>query len=128
MDEKTFKKQEEAMNNYYKKQAATLVGTTMTQKDIQTQQRAAELSKTLNQFYSGTGKERAYDPDAKITMPVTNDGKLDVGKLKQLNLNDKQIATIKANYNNNMTAENKKAIHDVIYASTKSARKSCQIK
>ena len=55
-------------------------------------------------------------------MPVTHDGKIDTAKLKQLNFSDKQIETIKANYNNgNMTAENKQAIYSAVRQRTKLA-------
>ena len=64
----------------------------------------------MGNYHNSSGKTGT----SQSFIDTDNDGKIDTTKLKQLGFSDKQIDTIKANYNGNMTEENKKAIYSAV--------------
>jgi hypothetical protein len=70
-----------------------------------------------------TGPSAGYNPDAKINMPMTPDGKLDVGRLRELNFNDEQIKQITDIYADGgiSSPEEHKALYDTMYTRTLNA-------
>lgn len=102
-----------------------VLGTVMTQQDIATQQRAAELNQILNSMRSRdkeTGKW-TFDKNQKFDMvPLNNDGKPDTAKLVALGLNQKQIDTITKSYEDkSLTDQEKQKVYSAMYKATQRA-------
>jgi hypothetical protein len=59
-----------------------ILGKTMTQQQVEEHRKARELNQMMSQFT--TGPNNAYNPNANVAIPMTNDGKPDARKLSEL--------------------------------------------